>query len=178
MWEVWFSDKDIIKRKEELKGELKTINDKIDRKFQLVVETKGGDFKLIQDFLKAYVAGMTRFNELSELIRNQSLIAGTAAISKKYLKGIQERFEGVKKYIKDEFQENAGLPKSSETVKKFGLQSLAAKREAPVSYITKHSSFFLLFEDGVQSIFYFCKLSFFPGKRVVFALNLVITLSG
>lgn len=116
----------ITQKNEEVKAELKSIKDKLDRKYRLIVETNGQDSKIMQDFLLTYVRGMTRFKELADAIKTGTV--GTDVIAKKYLQGVEEIFESVRRFTKVKFEEVSSVGKTPESQKK--PRSLASEIES------------------------------------------------
>ena len=128
-----FQQNIIAKKNEEIKGELKSIIDKLNRKYQLIVETNGEDSKLIQDFLLAYVKGMSRFKELSDAIKNKTEMAGTELVAKRYLQGVEEIFQSVKRYTIAKLEEVSRSGKAADSFKKLEsstIKSLESKKES------------------------------------------------
>jgi hypothetical protein len=132
----------IYKRNEEIKAELQSIKDKMDRKYRLIVEINGQDPKLIQDFLVTYVRGMSRFKELGDAVRNQTGMAATDLVVKKYLHGVEEIFESVKRCVKAKFDEASQAEKTSECAKNSGVLSVerALSKKESTSRIEEYDS--------------------------------------
>lgn len=59
----------IVKRNEDLKSQLNSLVNKIDRKYRLIVETRGEDLRIVKDFLATYVNSLSFFNKIAESIR-------------------------------------------------------------------------------------------------------------
>ena len=123
----------ITRKNEEIKGELKSFNDKLNRKYKLIVETNGQDEKIVQDFLLTYVRATARFKEIGKNIDNQSDAFGTEAIAKKYLQGVEELFESVKRYTVVKLEEASKTAKVQESANKAGnsfAESVEQKKES------------------------------------------------
>ena len=90
----------ISKKDDELRLEVKMINDRITRKFVLLAETKGDDPYLARDYLLTYAHGTARLNEIADMIKNQTAITKTSNLATKYLLGVQEIYDGITKYTR------------------------------------------------------------------------------
>ena len=95
----------ILKHNEDLKAQLKSLTDKIERKYQLILETRGEDSKTIREFLNTYVRACSFVSELSEAMRNRSGKHSVYPQVQHFMQEVEDIFHNVRNVAKLRLEE-------------------------------------------------------------------------